>query len=181
MEKHLVVITGASRGIGFAISRMLLQKSYSVHMIARTEASLRIAKESLSELGNVTYSVVDLSSREQIAEHVRTWNQRIWGLINNAGKWKEERLDEPDTGIWDDIMKLNLDGVHFLTKGLLPWIMDSGRIVNISSQLGTSGRAKLGEYAASKHAVNGLTRCRAEELGASSDLRQCRLSRLGKN
>lgn len=62
-------------------------------------------------------------------------------------------------------MKLNVEGLYFLTKGLQRWIVNNGRIINIASQLGTGGRAGMGAYAASKHAVIGLTRCWALELG----------------
>ena len=108
---------------------------------------------------------MNLSAREQIKDFCDQWKQEVFGLVNNAGRWAEERIDEPDKNIWDLIMKLNVEGLYFLTKGLQRRIVNNGRIINIASQLGTSGRAGMGAYAASKHAVIGLTRCWALELG----------------
>lgn len=164
-NKKRVVVTGANRGIGFAISSELLHRGFSIHMIAHQEEELKKAHSRLQKYGNVGYSIVDLSQREEIKKFCLRWDKPIWGLVNNAGRWAEERLDDPDTGMWDPIMKLNVEGLYFLTKGLQQWIMHGGRIVNISSQLGTSGRAGMGIYSASKHAVIGLARCWALEFG----------------
>lgn len=164
-QDRLVVVTGASRGIGFSITQELLKRGFKIHMIADQERELKEAQRRLKQHGNAAYSVLDLSVREQIKDFCDQWKQEIVGLVNNAGRWAEERIDEPDKGIWDPIMRLNVEGVYFLTKGLQRWILDGGRIVNIASQLGTCGRAAMGAYAASKHAVIGLTRCWALELG----------------
>jgi len=164
-DRKLVVVTGASRGIGYAIAKNLLQSGFGVHMIAHQKDSLKRAKEVLQEHGVINYSVLDLSKRSEVQTFCQSWSDKIYGLVNNAGRWAEERLDKPDSSIWDPIMKLNLEGLYFLTKGLQAHIVNRGRIVNISSQLGTSGRAGMGIYSASKHAVIGLTKCWALELG----------------
>lgn len=164
-DGQLVIVTGASRGIGFAITKNLLKNGFRVHMIAHVEEELKHAQDDLQEFGDTSYSVIDLSNRVDIYRFSRQWGNQIYGLVNNAGRWAEERIDDADTGIWDPIMKLNLEGLYFLTKGLQKHIVNSGRIVNISSQLGTSGRAGMGAYSASKHAVIGLTRCWSLELG----------------
>lgn len=166
MKTNKVIVTGATRGIGFAISCALLDAGFSVHMVARNSQDLKSAAEKLKKRGEVSSSPVDLSSRDAIHSFTSTWKSHVVGLVNNAGKWAEERIDEPDKGIWDSIVKLNVEGVYFLTKGLQDKIMRGGRIVNISSQLGIGGRIGMGAYAASKHAVIGLTRCWALELGS---------------
>lgn len=164
-QKKLVIVTGASRGIGFFVTQELLKKGFKIHMIADQEKRLKETQIKLKQHGNVAYSVLNLSSREQIKDFCDQWKQEVFGLVNNAGRWAEERIDEPDKNIWDPIIKLNVEGLYFLTKGLQRWIVNNGRIINIASQLGTSGRAGMGAYAASKHAVIGLTRCWALELG----------------
>lgn len=164
-QKKLVIVTGASRGIGFFITQELLKNGFKIHMIANQEKQLKKARIKLKQHGNVAYSVLNLSSREQIKDFCDQWKQEVFGLVNNAGRWAEERIDEPDKNIWDPIMKLNVEGLYFLTKELQRWIVNNGRIINIASQLGTSGRPGMGAYAASKHAVIGLTRCWALELG----------------
>lgn len=164
-DEKPVVVTGGSRGIGFAITKNLLQNGLKVHVLARQEDGLRRARKALQKYGEIDYSVLDLSRRDEIKKFCQNWSKKIYGLVNNAGRWAEERLDGPDSGIWDPIMKLNVEGLYFLTKGLQGHIVKGGRIVNISSQLGTSGRAGMGIYSASKHAVIGLTRSWALELG----------------
>lgn len=164
-KRKLVIVTGGTRGIGLAITRELLRRGYDVHILAQQENALKQVKSDLQQYGKVDYSVINLSDRGQIKNFSSQWSKSIWGLVNNAGCWAEERLDDPDTGIWDNIMKLNLEGLYFLTKGLQSWIVNGGRIINISSQLGTTGRVGMGIYSASKHAIIGLTRCWALELG----------------
>jgi NAD(P)-dependent dehydrogenase (short-subunit alcohol dehydrogenase family) len=77
-----------------------------------------------------------------------------------------KRIDEPaDDRFWDEVLDINLNGVQFLTRGLVKHIPDRGRIVNISSQLGQEARAGYGAYCASKFALIGLTKVWAKELG----------------
>ena len=163
-RERKVIVTGASQGIGFAIAKNLLQNGFSVHIIARRKKRLEKAAAKLGSYGKVTYSTVNLTDRKEVYSFSKKWTGVIYGLVNNAGCWAEEKLSDPDSDIWDPIMELNLEGLYFLTKGMQKHIVTGGRIVNISSQLGTSGRSGMGAYAASKHAVIGLTRCWALEL-----------------
>jgi NADP-dependent 3-hydroxy acid dehydrogenase YdfG len=105
-QEKLVIVTGASRGIGFFITQELLKKGFKVHMIADQEKRLKEAQIKLKQYGNVVYSVLNLSAREQIKDFCDQWKQAIFGLVNNAGCWTEERIDEPDKNTWDPIMKL---------------------------------------------------------------------------
>lgn len=163
--KH-IIITGGTRGIGRAIAKELLAFGFLVHIVARDLTELQATQTELSQLGIITTSQVDLADRASIQKFTSVWDKPLYGLVNNAGMWSEEGLQDPDSGIWDAIMNLNLHGLYFLTKGLCPYLVHGGRIVNISSQLGTSGRARMGAYSASKHAVIGLTRSWALELGS---------------
>jgi NAD(P)-dependent dehydrogenase (short-subunit alcohol dehydrogenase family) len=160
-----VIITGGSRGIGKAIARKMLEQGYNVFICGRSEGNLEKTKREFFLMGEIDYFILDISNREAVKNFVAQWNRPLYGLINNAGAWKEERIDEPEKDIWDEMINLNLAGLYFLTKGLYPKITMPGRIINISSQLGLNGRAGFGPYAAAKHGVNGLTKCWAEELG----------------
>ncbi len=159
-----IIVTGGSRGIGFSIAEKLLKDGFDIHICARDESGLKAGVEKLSKFGLVDCSVLDLSDREAVKNFCDSWEGDLYGLVNNAGICKTERLDE-SSGVWDDVLNTNLNGLYFLTKGLLPYIINNGRIVNISSQLGKDGRAGYGAYCASKFAVNGLTKCWAKELG----------------
>ncbi|MGI9099507.1 MAG: SDR family NAD(P)-dependent oxidoreductase [Solirubrobacteraceae bacterium] len=153
----LIVVTGSTRGIGLACARVLLAHGFRVHGLSRHPPEKALP-------GDFEWSSVDLSSRDAIEHWAGQQGKPIHALLNNAGRWIEERVDEADRGAWNAIMRLNLDGVYFLTKALQQRISDGGRVVNVASQLGTAGRAAYGPYAASKHAVIGLTRCWALEL-----------------
>lgn len=160
----LIIITGASRGIGRAIAETLLSDGFDIHICARSENKLQAAAGALSAFGQVDYSVLDIADRAAVQKFTADWNKDIYGLVNNAGICKTEKiLDQAD--IWDEVMDTNLGGLYWITKGLAEHLADKGRIVNISSQLGKEGRAGYGAYCASKFGVIGLTKCWAKELG----------------
>jgi NAD(P)-dependent dehydrogenase (short-subunit alcohol dehydrogenase family) len=163
MNKPTVIVTGGSRGIGFATSKKLLSEGFRVHLIARGKQGLSHAHQELGDM--VTSTSLDLSDRKEINDFAASWTEPIWGIVNNAGIWAEERLDEADRDVWDPILRLNLEGTYFLTKSMQAKVLDGGRIVNVASQLGTGGRAGFGAYCATKHGIIGLTRCWALELG----------------
>ena len=166
MRQKRVIVTGGSRGIGKAIADTLVRRRYDVTIVARDEQCLRRCVSVLSGKGKIRYEVLDLLDRQAIERFAAQWRKKhLYALINNAGMWGEERIDEVDTGLYQRIMRLNLDGPFCLTNELVSSLVDGGRIVNISSQLGISGRAAFGAYAASKHGLIGLTRCWAYELG----------------
>ncbi len=163
-KKH-VLVTGGSRGIGYAIARALLAEGYAVSILGANAIMLKKAARELSRLGNVDYCAVDLADRQVVRNFIGAWKKKLYGLINNAGVVQVENLTQKDTGSWDAVLNVNLHGLYFLTKGLIQHIEKNGRIVNISSQLGKEGRAGYGAYCASKFAVLGLTKCWAKELG----------------
>lgn len=164
-NKKNIIVTGGSRGIGKAIVKKLLESGYSVFICGRNEAELKKTKQEFFLMGEIDYFVLDISNREAVKNFATSWNKPLYGLVNNAGIWKEERIDEPEKDVWDEIINLDLAGLYFLTKGLYSKISIPGRIINISSQLGLNGRSGFGPYSAAKHGVNGLTKCWAEELG----------------
>jgi len=112
----------------------------------------------------VTYSSFDLYDKNQISEFINSWKKDLYGIVNNAGICKTEKLLD-NSDVWNEVINTNLNGMYWLTKGLAPYLVDNGRIVNISSQLGKEGRAGYGAYCASKFGIIGLTKCWAKELG----------------
>ncbi len=164
MTKKTVIVTGGSRGIGKSIAKTLLTKGYVVHIVAKDIISLQSAVKELSEYGDCEYSVVDFSDQTQIQLFLNKWDRPLYGLVNNAGICKTERIDE-SLHVWDEVLQVNLHAPYTLIKGLLPFIVDYGRIVNISSQLGKEGRAGYSAYCASKFGLIGITKCIAKEVG----------------
>lgn len=160
-----VLITGGSRGIGRAVAQSVLAAGFSAHLVARDEERLRQVTRELGELGDVSCSSLDLSDSEAVLGFCHRWSGAIHGLVNNAGYWLEDPVGKLDVRLFTALLRVNLVAPYILTKGLLAVIPDGGRIINISSQLGTGGRARMGAYSASKHGLVGLTRCWAAELG----------------
>lgn len=158
------IVTGGSSGIGKAIALEMLKVGYRVHICGRKLKALEATCAELSCFGEINYFQFDLSNVERINELVNSWNYDLDVLVNNAGICGIERLEE-DLNLWRSIIDTNLNGLYFLTKGLVKFIQPGGSIINISSQLGTEGRAGFGAYSASKHALLGLTKCWASELG----------------
>lgn len=159
-----VIVTGASKGIGLAVAKKLLIHNYKIHAIARTETHLERVYQDLKVIGDFSYSTLDLSNLEKVEKFTKAWIGKIYGIVNNAGCWKEELLVDEKNNSIQEIFKLNVFGLYNFTKGMIANISNPGRIINISSQLGTTGRTGMGAYTASKHAVIGLTKCWSLEL-----------------
>ena len=132
MSKNIIV-TGGSKGIGRAITKKLVKDGYNVFICARNEDELKETAAQLTGLGSLDYFVLDIADREAVKEFTLKWNEDLYGLVNNAGICKTERLDE-NLDTWDEVLNTNLQGVYFLTKGLIKHIVSNGRIINISSQ-----------------------------------------------
>ena len=162
-----IIVTGASQGIGKAIAARLLRDGYGVIGIARDPQKLAVVAEEFNTT-NFTHHSFDIADQKAIADFVlRLQGQQIFAVVNNAGICKTARIDEvEETDPWDEVLATNLTGVKNLTQALIPLLHNSGRIINISSQLGKEGRAGYSAYCASKFGLIGLTKVWAKELGA---------------
>jgi 3-oxoacyl-[acyl-carrier protein] reductase len=152
---RVAVVTGASRGIGRAVSEALARAGAVVAGCALHAAP-----------GVDACDVRDPAAVERFAASV----QERFGvpdvLVNNAGTVARARLDELAVEQWDDVVDANLKGTFLVTRAFLPAMRArrSGRIVNVASISGRQGTAGLTAYCAAKHGVVGLTRALAEEL-----------------
>lgn len=168
LDGKVALVTGASRGIGEAISRRFGREGARVALAARDlEACRALAREIVAAGGEaiaVRCDVTDLDSiTKALATVVATWG-KIEVLVNNAGLGGPTPLSERDDARWDAILATNLTAVFRVTRETLPHLADGGRIVNMSSVVGRFGVAGFGAYSASKHGVIGLTRTFALEL-----------------
>jgi 3-oxoacyl-[acyl-carrier protein] reductase len=165
-EKKVALVTGGSKGIGKVICRQLLEQGFTVKTCARNGDELGGAVSELKKLGPIEGTVLDLANRDAVKKYCAAWTGPLHALINNAAICHVKRIDEPaEDRFWDEVLDINLNGVQFLTRGLLKHMPNHGRIVNISSQLGQEARAGYGAYCASKFALIGLTKVWAKELG----------------
>jgi short-subunit dehydrogenase len=158
---NVVIITGASSGIGAGLARQLSAQGAKIVLSARSSELLQSVRESCANPANVHVVRCDVNEKEQcrelIEETVRVFG-RIDTLINNAGIGMHAYFaDLADPDILDDVMRVNFMGSAYCTYYALPYIRKTrGRIVAVSSLTGKSGVPSRTGYAASKHAMAGF-------------------------
>lgn len=174
MEEKVVLVTGASRGIGREIAKVLAQEGYRV--IANYHKSLDMAlslKNELKEMGfEIDIFKADVSKREQVRKMVDFAMEKygkIDVLVNNAGVDNEKMFLDITDENWNYIMQNNLYSVFCTTQEVLKYMLHekSGCIINISSIYGTAGGSCDVHYSASKAGINGMTKALAKEFGLS--------------
>lgn len=165
--KHCVV-TGGGRGIGAAVTRMLLSHGAHVTFTGRSSDGQSAVSE-LKRSGEAKYVKADVTDAAQVREAFEKAVARFGPvniLINNAGQAGSAPFLKTDAGLWRRLMAVNLDGTYYCTQAAAPGMLAAGwgRIVNIASIAGLTGAAYISAYCASKHAVIGLTRSLAIEF-----------------
>jgi len=170
----VAIVTGASRGIGRAISVALGGEGASVVLAARAVAKLEEVAEEVKEAGGEAEIVVtELREEDSIKNLVRAISEkfgRLDVLINNAGVTHSAALPETATEDWDRCMQVNSRAPFILCREALPLLREAeaGFIINIASVVGVKGYPLQSAYTASKHALRGMTISLAEELRGSS-------------
>lgn len=148
-----VLVTGASTGIGRAITEMLAQNGHIVYATARKRADL----ENLAGIPCVSPIKLDVTNPSEVrraAVTVRKRGKGLYGLVNNAGIGPEWPVAEETVEELHDIFNVNVFGPHRMIRALLPDLVRSGgRIVNISSISGLGVSRYLGSYQMTKHAL----------------------------
>jgi len=166
------LVTGASRGIGRAIALRYAEEGADLFLTATNPALLEQTRLQAEGLGaTVTVHVADVARREAVQAMVDAALQALGGidiLVNNAGVYKASRLVDYTPEDFDRIMQVNVYGVFHLMQMVLRHMQPRGRgkVINIASTAGKWGSMNQSAYNASKHAVVGLTRCAALEMGA---------------
>jgi len=161
-----VLITGAGRGIGLSIARLLSRDGFGLVLLTATENSAaRLRAEPFVRDSGAEVIAFDLADPAQVAAFVGSWQSQLWGIVHNAGVCETATISDVDNDPWQHVLGVNLEAPYRLTRGLLPRLSRPGRIVTIGSQLSFEGRAGYGAYCASKFGLIGLTKCWAKELG----------------
>lgn len=166
---HTVLVTGASRGIGQAIASEMVSAGYRVLGTATSEAGRQQVSDQLGANGRgYTLRLGDDQSVSQCLSALKADNETPLVLINNAGITKDNLMMRMKLEEWHDVLATNLTGVFQLSQGLLRGMMKAkfGRIINISSVVGSMGNPGQSNYAASKAGVEGLTRSLAAEVAS---------------
>ena len=170
MSNRIVIVTGASRGIGAAIARRLSADGYDLALVARNADALAGVAASLPGAGRSLVLPGDVSSYEAVEAAVGRVQQElgpVYGLVNNAGITRDSLLVRMSEAAWREVLDVNLTGTFYFTKAVTASMMRQkiGRIVNITSVIGLTGNAGQANYAASKAAVIAFSKSVARELG----------------
>lgn len=166
----VIVITGASSGLGEAAARHLSAQGASVVLGARrVERIQALAKELVSSGGKALAVATDVTQYEQVKAlvdaAVKTYG-RIDVVINNAGLMPQSPLDRLKIDEWNQMIDVNIKGVLYGTAAALPYMKEqkSGQIINVASVAGHKVRAGGAVYAATKHAVRIITEGLRQEV-----------------
>ena len=175
MDKTVAVVTGGTRGIGFAIAVRLVHRGFSLAITYKTdEKSAGEAEQHLDSLKKEGQRVLslrgDAGDPDVAAEHHRRVRDELGPvsvLVNNAGIMPVKSFEEISVQDWDETIRINLNGAFYWCRLVVPEMkeMKFGRIVNISSLAARGGGVIGPHYAASKAGMLGLTRYAARELG----------------
>jgi NAD(P)-dependent dehydrogenase (short-subunit alcohol dehydrogenase family) len=170
LEGKIALITGGSKGIGKGIAEAYLKEGAQVIICGRTEADLLATGDELKEFGQINYVVCDITKLEDVYEltnQIEAVMQRLDILVNNASILgvKAPIMKYPED-VWQDVINVNLNAQFFVTKALLPLLLQSknASIINVSSSVGRKGKKDWGAYAASKFGVEALTQVLADEM-----------------
>lgn len=170
----VALVTGAGRGIGLEVARLLLAKGYRVLAVSREGVDAQRLGGPCAQLRTEQADVTDYAAMQAVVERAREQWGPVSVLMNNAGI-SPKQADGNSAGIlditpeeWESVLQVNLTSILRLCQMVLPGMREQGwgRIVNVSS---LAGRAKSlvagGSYMASKAGVLGLTRAIAAEMG----------------
>jgi NAD(P)-dependent dehydrogenase (short-subunit alcohol dehydrogenase family) len=166
----VLIVTGASRGIGAAAARLFALHGAAVAAAARDEQALGAVAADIRRGGGeasvVPTDVTDPDAVEQLVATTLERFGRLDGAFNNAGQGhRPTRLAELDPGEFMRALEVNLVGVFLCLRAELRRLGEGGAIVNMSSSAGLSGAPGMGAYSAAKHGVIGLTRTAALDYG----------------
>ena len=172
LKNKVAIITGGTRGIGYAIAELFLQNNAKVAVLGSREETVSKAVSALSEkygaenVEGYYPDLTDYNAVEEMAKAVKENFGRIDILINNAGISAREPIEAYDPEAFKRIMDLNVTAVFNGCKAVVPFMKETGgSIINTSSMVSKTGQASGAGYPASKYAVNGLTVSLARELG----------------
>lgn len=172
IEGKIALVTGATRGIGKAIALGLASQGATVIGTATSESGAEQIKASLAEAGNAgTGIILDVSSPESIEAAIAQINEQFGAptiLVNNAGITRDNIMLRMKDDEWDSVIATNLSSIYRVSKAVLRGMTKArwGRIINISSVVGSMGNAGQANYAAAKAGVEGFSRSLAREVGS---------------
>jgi 3-oxoacyl-[acyl-carrier protein] reductase len=175
--KRVALVTGATRGIGKAIANELARAGHKVIGTATSDAGAATIAENLRAAGGtgIRLDVSDVEAvRERLAAIVSEHGAPTI-LVNNAGITRDNLMMRMKDDEWAEVLNTNLNALFTVSKACLRGMTKArwGRIINISSVVGSMGNAGQANYAASKAGAEGMSRAMAKELGSRSVTVNC--------
>lgn len=173
LEGKVAVVTGGTRGIGYAIVKAFLEEGATVALFGSRQETVDKALDSLkaenanAKVMGLAPDLTDYKAVEEAINEVKNAFGRIDILANNAGISAREPIYNYDPAAFENIMNLNVNAVFYCTKAVAPIMKEQGggSIINTSSMVSLYGQQSGCGYPTSKFAVNGLTKSLARELG----------------
>ncbi len=172
MNDKIILITGASRGIGAAILKVMADTGATIVGTATSQSGADNITKTLEELGakgkGLVLDVSDATSVEHCLKTIADDIGAISVLVNNAGITRDNLLMRMKDEDWDAVINTNLTSVYRLSKAVLRPMMKQkfGRIINIASVVGVSGNAGQANYSAAKAGIIGFSKSLAREVAS---------------
>lgn len=169
LQDQVALVTGASRGIGAAIADSLASAGARVFGTATTDSgAAAISGREVEGLTGLTLDVNDPDGISAALREISTQTSAPTILVNNAGVTRDQLLMRMSEDDWETVLDTNLRSVYRLSKACLRGMMKarSGRIISISSVIGSMGNAGQSNYAAAKAGMMGFSRSLAREVGS---------------
>jgi 3-oxoacyl-[acyl-carrier protein] reductase len=177
LEKQVALVTGASRGIGKAIALELARQGAIVVGTATSEAGAAAISGYLAEFGGkgAVLNVTDAAACAAVIDDVQKSYGSLSILVNNAGITQDQLAMRMKDEEWDSVIATNLSAVGRLSRAVLRGMMKAkhGRIINITSVVGSAGNPGQMNYAAAKAGVAGMSRALAREIGSRNITVNC--------
>ena len=170
LSGEVVLVTGASRGIGAAIADLLAARGAKVVGTATTEAGAQAITARMAALGGIgkVLDVTDSAAVDAVIEDIGKSIGPISVLVNNAGITRDQILMRMKDEDWNIILDTNLSSVYRTSKAVMRGMMKArkGRIINIASVIGLTGNAGQANYAAAKAGIIAFSKSLAKETGS---------------
>jgi 3-oxoacyl-[acyl-carrier protein] reductase len=169
-EEKTALVTGGSKGIGFAIAEALVRRGARVFICSRNKADLREAVSRLSSQGQADGEICDVRSEDQVRMLLEECERRFGGvdiLVNNAGIGIVGKMVEEMSGDeFRQTLETNLFGVFYACHYAVPMMRQrgGGYIINISSLAGQNAHPRMAAYNASKFGLNGFSEALMQEV-----------------